>query len=67
MKRVSLTTANGFVCERCEKAIKRIVEPEEEFLCHDQAELIKSYCYLGDRLNASSGSEAAMTARTRIG
>ena len=28
---------------------------------------MKSFCYLGDRLNASGGSEAAVTARTRIG
>ena len=28
---------------------------------------MKSFCYLGDRLNASGGSEAAITARTRIG
>ena len=28
---------------------------------------MKSFCYLGDRLNASSGTEAAVTARTRIG
>ena len=27
----------------------------------------RAFCYLGDRLNASSGSEAAVTARTRIG
>ena len=27
---------------------------------------MKSFCYLGDRLNASSGSEAAVTAKTRI-
>ena len=26
-----------------------------------------SFCYLGDRLNASVGSETAVTARTRIG
>ena len=28
---------------------------------------MKSFCYLGDRLNASGRSEAAVTARTRIG
>ena len=27
---------------------------------------MKSFCYLGDWLNASGGSEAAVTARTRI-
>ena len=28
---------------------------------------MKSFCYLKDRLNATGGSEAAVTARTRIG
>ena len=28
---------------------------------------MKNFCYLGNRLNASGGSEAAVTARTRIG
>ena len=30
-------------------------------------EKAKNFCYLDDRLNASGGSEAAVTARTRIG
>ena len=29
----------------------------------DSAETVKGFCYLGDRLNASGGSEAAVTAR----
>ena len=28
---------------------------------------MKSFCYLGDRLNASGGSEAAVTVSTQIG
>ena len=28
---------------------------------------MKSFCYLGDRLNASGGSEVTVTARTRSG
>ena len=28
---------------------------------------MKSFCYFGDRFNPSGGSEAAVTARTRIG
>ena len=27
---------------------------------------MKSFCYLGDRLNASGGSEAAVTARREL-
>ena len=28
---------------------------------------MKSFCYLQDKLNGNGGSEAAVTARTRIG
>ena len=44
-----------------------IAEPGEEMSFFDQVDFVKSFCYLGDRLNASGGSEAAVTARTRIG
>ena len=47
MRRVSLTLAKGFVCERCAKTMKRTVEPGEEFSFLDQMELVKSFCYLG--------------------
>ena len=35
-------------------------------LC-DEVETVNGFCYLGDRLNASGGCEAAVTARVRIG
>ena len=34
-------------------------------LCN-QVETVNGFCYLGDRLNASDGCEAAVTARVRI-
>ena len=37
-----------------------------EVLC-DEVEIVKDFCYLGDRLNASGGCEIAVTARARIG
>ena len=37
-----------------------------EKLC-DEVESVNEFRYLGDRLNASSGCEAAVTARVRIG
>ena len=37
-----------------------------EKLC-DEVEMVNGFCYLGDRLNASGGCEAAVTARVRIG
>ena len=32
-----------------------------------QVDFVTSFCYLGDGLNTSGGSEAAVTARARIG
>ena len=43
------------------------MESGEELSVFNQVDFVKSFCYLGDRLNASGGSEAAETARTRIG
>ena len=37
-----------------------------EKLC-DEVETVNGFCYLGDKLNASGGCEAAVTARVRIG
>ena len=65
MKRMTSTMAKGFVCELCVYTKERIVEPGEEISFFDQVDFVKSFCFLGDRLNASGGSEAAVTARTR--
>ena len=65
-KRMNSTLAKDFVCELCVDKMEGIVEPGEEISFFDQAGLVKSFCYLGDRLNASGGSEAAVT-RTKIG
>ena len=35
-------------------------------LCNE-VEIVNGFCYLGDRLNASGGCEAAVTARVIIG
>ena len=67
MKRVTSTLAKSFVCELCVDTKEEIVKPGEEISSFDQIDFVKSYCVLGDRLNASGGSEAAVTARTRIG
>ena len=50
----------------CVYSKEGIVEPGEELSFFDQVDFVKIFCYLGDRLNASGGSEAAVTARTRI-
>ena len=43
------------------------MEPGKEISFFDQVDFVKSFRYLMDSLNASGGSEAAVTARTRIG
>ena len=67
MKRVTSTLVKGFVCELCINTTEGIVEPGEEISFFKKVEFVKSFCYLGDWLNANCGSEAALTARTRIG
>ena len=39
---------------------------QEEKLC-DEVETARKFTYFGDRVNASGGCEAAVTARTRVG
>ena len=39
---------------------------EEEKSC-DEAETVRGFTYLGDRVSAGGASEAAVTARTRCG
>ena len=67
IKRITSTLAKGFVCKLCVDTKEGIMEPSEELSFYDQADFVKSFCYLGDRLNASGRSEAAVTARTRVG
>ena len=67
IKRVASTLAKGFVCNLCVDTKEGIVEPGEEISFFDQVDFVKNFCYFGHRLNASGGSEAAVTATTRIG
>ena len=57
MKRVTSTLANGLVCELCVYTKEGIMDPGEELSFFDQVYFVKSFCYLGDRLNASGGSK----------
>ena len=59
MKRVTSSLAKNFVCEICVDTTGGIVKPGKEILLFDQVDFVKSFCFLGDRLNASGGSEAA--------
>ena len=66
MKRVTSTLAKAFVCKICVDTMKGILEPGEEILFFKMVEFVKSFSFLEDRLNASGGSDAPVTARTRI-
>ena len=65
VKRVTPKLGGDFVSGRCKKQANGLVGLVEE-LC-EEVETVKSFCYLGDRVNASGGCEAAVTARARIG
>ena len=53
------------MCGRCKKQVDSFVKMVEE-LC-EEVETVTDFCYLGNRVNASGGCEAAVTARARIG
>ena len=67
MKRVTSTLAKGFVCELCVYTKEETAKLDKELSFFDQVDFVKSFCYLRNRLNASGRSEAAVTARTKIG
>ena len=64
IKRVTAWLAMHFVCSRCKGIMEETVDSIEK-LCNE-VEAENGFCYLGDRLNASGGREAAVTARIRI-
>ena len=50
-----------FVCSKCKEIMEGTVDSIEK-LC-DEVETVNGFCYLGDKLNSSSGCEAAVAAR----
>ena len=64
-KRVTAKLAMHFACSKCKGVMEGTVDSIEK-LC-DEVETVNGFCYLGNRLNASGGCEAAVTARVRIG
>ena len=54
-----------FVCSKCKGIMEGTMDSIDK-LC-DEVETVNGFCYLGDRVNASGGCEAAVTARVRIG
>ena len=65
VKRVTSKSRRDFVCGRGKNQVDGLVEWMEE-LC-EEVETVRGFCYLGDRVNANGGCEAAVTAKARIG
>ena len=65
IKRVAARLAMYCVCSKCTQIMEETVDSIEK-LC-DEVETVNEFCYLGDRLNSSSGYKAAVTARIRVG
>ena len=63
--KVICSFARYVVCRRCTDVGDGTEEPVE-VLC-DEVEIVKGFCCLGDRLNASGGCETAVTTRVTIG
>ena len=61
---ITTRLAMRFVCSKCKEIMEVMVDSIER-LC-DEVETVNGFCYLGDRLNASGGCEAAVTARVKI-
>ena len=66
LKKVTPNMVRFFVCSKCNKATHGEGEEQQELMC-DEVKTVKGFCYLGNRLNASGGCEAAVMARTRVG
>ena len=54
-----------FVCLKCKGIMEGKVDSIEK-MC-DEVETVNGFYYLGDRIKASCGCEAAVTARVRFG
>ena len=64
IKKVIARLTMHFVCSKCKGIMKGTMDSIKK-LC-DEMETVNGFCYLGDRLNASDGCKAAVTARVRI-
>ena len=65
MKMVTSKFYTNFTRRKCDENIAEAVD-EEVKLC-DEVETVNEFTYYGDRVGASGGCEAAVTARTRCG
>ena len=65
VKSVTPRLGRDFVCGRCKEVYDGLVELVEEV--SEEMERVRGFCCLRDRVNASGGCKAAVTARARIG
>ena len=64
IKRVTTRLAMHFACLKCKRIMEEMVDSIEK--SSNEVETVNRFCYLGERLNASGGCEAAVIARLRI-
>ena len=60
---VTATSPRNLTCRKCEGNIGEAVDQEEKL--HDYVETVREITYLGERVSAGRGCEAAVTAWTR--
>ena len=65
LKKVTPSVAKFYICSKRDEATNGTGEVQQEVMC-DEVGTVKGFCYLGDRLNARGGCEAAVTARIRL-
>ena len=66
LKKVTLIAAKFFVSSKCEKAKNGPEEVQQEIMCNEM-EVVKRFCCLGDRLDASEECEAAVKCKNKNG
>ena len=65
MKTVTSKLSRNLACRKCEGNIGEAVEQEEKI--SDKVETVRELTYLGDRVSAGGGCEAAVTDSKRCG
>ena len=68
-KKITCSSAGHYICARCTDVADggRKKKNQWRYYAMKWMEIVKEFCYLGDRLNASGGCETAVTLKVRIG
>ena len=62
VKKMTARLSRNDDCRKCDENNGEVVEQEERL--HDEVETVMEFTYLGDKVSADGGHEAAMTAKT---